>query len=84
MTIEIYERLAEALDKLPNGFPRAPSNVEIPIPKKIFSPDNALSIIDQSEKEGLVHVVSNIVFRDLPLHDYADREKARLKYRELL
>lgn len=36
-----YERLAEALDKLPNGFPRTPSNVEIQILRKIFSPEEA-------------------------------------------
>ena len=37
----IYEHLAEALDKLPNGFPRTPSNVEIRLLKKIFSPEEA-------------------------------------------
>ncbi len=37
----VYEQLAEALDKLPNGFPRTPSNVEIRILKRIFPPDEA-------------------------------------------
>jgi NAD-dependent dihydropyrimidine dehydrogenase PreA subunit len=37
----VYEHLAEALDKLPNGFPRTPSGVEIRILKKIFSPEEA-------------------------------------------
>jgi NAD-dependent dihydropyrimidine dehydrogenase PreA subunit len=37
----VYERLAEALDKLPNGFPRTPSNVEIKLLKKIFSSEEA-------------------------------------------
>jgi ferredoxin len=37
MTDDIYDQLANALDKLPNGFPRTPSNVEIPILKRIFS-----------------------------------------------
>jgi NAD-dependent dihydropyrimidine dehydrogenase PreA subunit len=37
----IYEHLAEALDKLPNGFPRTSSNVEIRLLKKIFSPEEA-------------------------------------------
>ena len=41
MNNEIYEQLANALDKLPNGFPRTPSNVEIPLLKKIFSPEEA-------------------------------------------
>lgn len=34
---EIFERLADALNRLPNGFPRTPSNVEIPMLKKMFS-----------------------------------------------
>ena len=38
---EVYEQLAEALDKLPNGFPRTPSRTEILILKEIFSPDEA-------------------------------------------
>src|SRR5512137_2883231 len=33
----VYENLAEALNRLPNGFPRTPSNVEIRILKKLFS-----------------------------------------------
>lgn len=41
MTDDIYEQLAEALDRLPNGFPRTPSKVEISLLKKIFSPEQA-------------------------------------------
>jgi ferredoxin len=37
----VYEQLAEVLNKLPNGFPRTPSNVEIRILKKIFSSEEA-------------------------------------------
>lgn len=36
-----YESLAEALDKLPNGFPRTPSNVEIALLQKLFTPEQA-------------------------------------------
>jgi electron transport complex protein RnfB len=36
-----YEQLADALDRLPNGFPRTPSNLEIAILKKICSPEEA-------------------------------------------
>jgi len=39
---EVYDKLAKALDKLPNGFPRTPSKVEIALLKKIFSPEEAL------------------------------------------
>lgn len=37
----VYEQLAEALNKLPNGFPRTPSSVEIRILKRIFSSGEA-------------------------------------------
>lgn len=36
-----YEQLADALDRLPNGFPRTPSGVEIHILRKIFTPEEA-------------------------------------------
>ena len=42
MTDNIYEPLADAMDRLPNGFPRTPSKVEIAILKKIFAPEEAL------------------------------------------
>ncbi len=42
MSDRAYEKLAEALDGLPNGFPRTASRVEIAILKKIFSPEEAL------------------------------------------
>jgi ferredoxin len=38
---EVYEHLAKALGRLPNGFPRTPSNVEIQLLKKIFSTEEA-------------------------------------------
>ena len=41
MNSDCYERLADALDRLPNRFPRTPSNIEIDILKKIFSPEDA-------------------------------------------
>ncbi len=41
MSDQVFDRLAEALDRLANGFPRTSSNVEIQILKKIFSPEEA-------------------------------------------
>jgi len=38
MSADVFELLADALDKLPNGFPRTPARIEIRILKKIFSP----------------------------------------------
>jgi len=37
----MYENLAEALDRLPNGFPRTSSRVEIRILKRMFTADEA-------------------------------------------
>lgn len=41
MSDQVFDRLAEALGRLANGFPRTSSNVEIQILKKIFSPEEA-------------------------------------------
>ena len=41
MASDVYEQLADALDRLPNGFPKTASRVEIAILKKIFSHDEA-------------------------------------------
>jgi len=36
-----YEKLANELDKIPNGFPRTKSGVELKLLAKLFSPDDA-------------------------------------------
>jgi ferredoxin len=41
MNSGVYERLAEALDRLPNGFPRTKSGVEIQLLARILSPEQA-------------------------------------------
>lgn len=41
MTNDVYEQLADALDRLPNGFPRTRLKVEMLILKKIFSREEA-------------------------------------------
>jgi Na+-translocating ferredoxin:NAD+ oxidoreductase subunit B len=38
---KIYQKLAEQLDKIPNGFPKTKSGVELKILKKLFSPEEA-------------------------------------------
>lgn len=58
MADEVYEQLADALDKLPNGFPRTPSNVEIPLLKKIFSPEEAALTCQLSGNMELVDVIA--------------------------
>ncbi|MHC4629574.1 MAG: 4Fe-4S binding protein, partial [Planctomycetota bacterium] len=58
MSNDVYERLADALNKLPNGFPRTPSNVEILLLKKIFSPEEASLAIKLSGSMEPVEVVA--------------------------
>jgi ferredoxin len=41
MSDEVYERLANALDRLPNRFPRTKNGVEIEMLKAIYDPDEA-------------------------------------------
>jgi len=41
MAEDVYGELADALDRLPNGFPRTSSGVEISILKRIFTPEEA-------------------------------------------
>jgi electron transport complex protein RnfB len=41
MDSTVYDRLADALNRLPNRFPRTASGVEIAILKKIFTPEEA-------------------------------------------
>jgi Na+-translocating ferredoxin:NAD+ oxidoreductase subunit B len=38
---DVFERLAAALDRLANGFPRTPSGIEISILRKMFTPEEA-------------------------------------------
>lgn len=41
MSDQAYESLAQALDRLPNGFPRTSSGVEILLLRKIYTPEQA-------------------------------------------
>lgn len=61
MEDEIYEQLADALNRLPNGFPRTPSNVEILLLKKIFSREEAaLAGRLSREKEPVQQIAKRI------------------------
>jgi hypothetical protein len=40
-SIDIYERLANALEALPHGFARTSSGVEIKLMKKAFTPEGS-------------------------------------------
>jgi NAD-dependent dihydropyrimidine dehydrogenase PreA subunit len=37
LSIDVYDQLADALDRLPNGFPRTESGIELEILKRIFT-----------------------------------------------
>ncbi len=39
MSEDVYQRLIDALDALPNGFPRTPSGSEVLLIKKVFTPE---------------------------------------------
>ncbi len=58
MDERVFEELAAALDRLPNGFPRTMSGVEILILKKIFSEGEALLAGKLGRKPESVDVIS--------------------------
>jgi electron transport complex protein RnfB len=59
MTDETYQHLAEALDRLPNGFPRTDSGVEIRILEKICTPvEAALAGLLTGTPEPLVAIAA--------------------------
>jgi len=58
MAEKVFEELAAALDRLPNGFPRTRSGVEILILKKIFSEQEALLASTLGRKAEPVDVIS--------------------------
>ena len=71
MSDEVYERLIDALDALPNGFPRTPSRVEILVLKKIFSEEEAAIA---SQLTGKMETVDEIADRaGLPAEETSKR-----------
>lgn len=64
MTDEIYEKLADALNRLPNGFPRTPANTEILILKRIFSESEATIASQLSSTMESIETIAKKV--DLP------------------
>ncbi|MFZ0613198.1 MAG: ferredoxin family protein [Desulfobacterales bacterium] len=49
-SVDVYERLADALDALPAGFTRTPSKLEIKLMKLVFTPKEALIASTLSRK----------------------------------
>lgn len=93
MTNDIYEQLAEALDRLPNGFPRTPSNVEIQLLKKLFSPKEASIAIQLCEDMETVDSIAERI--GLPIKEamtmllnmakrglvWSDKQAGKLQFR---
>ena len=71
MSNNVYEQLADALDRLPNGFPRTPAGTEIAILKWIFSPEDAAL---GSQLSGSMEPVDTIAQRaGLPVEETMTR-----------
>ena len=49
-SVDVYERLADAMDALPAGFTRTPSRLEIKLLKLVFTPEEALVASTLSRK----------------------------------
>lgn len=60
-----YDKLADALDKLPNAFPRTKSNIEIRLLKKIFTPEQAKLASQLTIETENVAVIANRVGLEL-------------------
>ena len=58
MTDDIYDQLADALNRLPNGFPRTPSNIEVRILKKIIAPEEAALVVQLSGQMEPIDVIA--------------------------
>ena len=61
MTDQAYEDLAGALDRLPGGFPRTKSGVEIAIFQKLFEPEEArLAVHLAAELETVEKIAARV------------------------
>jgi Pyruvate/2-oxoacid:ferredoxin oxidoreductase delta subunit len=63
--IDIYERLADALDALPHGFARTPSGVEIRLIKMAFTPEEVWLAGQMNRNPETAAEVANRVGRDV-------------------
>jgi electron transport complex protein RnfB len=81
MTDDAFEKLADALDHLPNGFPRTPSKTELRILKKIFLPEDAILA---SQLTGTYESIKEITFRVVPASEDTPKLLIRMAQRGLL
>ncbi len=76
ITDDVYERLADQLDALPNGFPRTESGVEIRLLKKIVEPEGAWLVGQLSRKLESVEEIAVRV--DIPTAEATKRLRKML------
>ena len=81
MAKDAYKLLAQALDRLPNGFPRTSSNTEITILKKIFTPQEALLA---SQLSGTMEPIEIIAKRVGLSNEQAEAKLTEMAERGLL
>jgi electron transport complex protein RnfB len=81
MTDDVFEILADALDHLPNGFPRTDSKIEIRILKRIFSPEEAALA---SQLTGKYESIKEITSRVTPSTDETPKLLVTMAQRGLL
>ena len=77
LTDEVYERLADQLDALPNSFPRTQSGVELRLLKKIAQPEEAWLASQLGRKMESVEEISARV--GLPVEEVTERLGAILR-----
>ena len=79
INMELYERLADALDRLPIGFPHTKSRVELQILERLFSPEEAKVA---SHMTGTSEAVETIAQRaGLPKEEVQEKLTAMLSRR---
>lgn len=63
---DVYKRLAEKLDELPNGFPATESGVELKLLKKIFTPEEAEMTLKMRPMPETVEAVAERLDKPVP------------------
>ena len=59
MNSNVYGQLAQALDRLPGGFPQTESRVELQILRKIFSPEEASVASNLTGTSETIEAIAN-------------------------
>ena len=63
---DVYKKLSEKLDRIPNGFPSTESGVELELLQKIFSPEDAEIALQLNPVPETVEVVAKRIGKPIP------------------